>query len=78
MPLPQFLENSIQANGGGANLLFGIIFAKKLHENEKKLNWEEERASLAPSRSTTVKLCNIFLFQRSQGATFTSWVQLKT
>ena len=25
----------------------------------KKLNWEGERASLAPSRSTTVKLCNI-------------------
>ena len=34
MPLPQFLENSIQANGG-ANLLFGIIFAQKLHKNEK-------------------------------------------
>ena len=27
-----------QWGGGGANLLFGIIFAKKLHENEKKLN----------------------------------------
>ena len=32
----------------GANLLFAIIFAKKLHENEKK--WTE---SFAPSRSVS-------------------------
>ena len=32
----------------GDNLIFDIIFCRKLHDNENKLDWRGPRASLDP------------------------------
>ena len=48
---PGFLKGGATSEVRFANLLFGIIFAKKLHENEKNLTERGARVPRAP-RST--------------------------